>query len=427
MEKYMKVKEFRLKNIPITMIETNKFKTISVFVYFKNKLTRENTTIRSLLSRVLAHSTKELNTKARMTEKLQSLYDAIYGVHNQNIHEASFISYHLEIVDEELVGSHTLFHEAMQFLGNAIFSPNADNGAFNEKVVQEQKRLLQSRIENIYNNKDRFAYKRFLETMASNEPVGISTLGYLEELEKIDARNLYEAYLDMLSSDEVSVILLGNVSELKAITELSFVEDFTNKNSIEVNLYQTSAKPVEKVQRVEEIQDLNQSKLLMGYRIDIPIKHQYSDAVTIFNAMFGGLFVSNLFREVREKHSLAYSVFSHHLAEACMLIVRAGVDEKNVDKAIAIIKEELEKYKNKKVSKPLFDIAKENVLSELDALEDSPNGIANFIHRQTTLQEDLDFKAYKARFEKVKLKDVLALVQSIELDTIYVLKGGSKS
>lgn len=422
----MKVKEFRLKDIPITMIETDKFKTISVFVYFKNKLTRENTTIRSLLSRVLGHSTREYNTKAKMTEKLQSLYDAIYGVHNQNIHEASFISYHLEIVDEELVGSHTLFHEAMQFLGGAIFHPNAENNMFDEKVVQEQKRLLKSRIENIYNNKDRFAYKRFLETMAPNEPVGISTLGYSDALEQIDATSLYDAYLDMLTNDEVHVIILGNISELKAVTELSFVEDFSNNHKIDVNLYASSAKQVEKVQRVEEVQDLNQSKLLMGYRIDIPVKHEYNDAVTIFNAMFGGLFVSNLFREVREKHSLAYSVFSHHLSEACMLIVRAGVDEKNVDKAIQIITEELDKYKNKKVSKPLFDIAKENVLSELDALEDSPNGIANFIHRQASLNEELDFKAYKARFEKVKLKDVLALVQKIELDTIYVLKGGSK-
>lgn len=419
----MKIKEIKLKNVPFTIMQTDKFKTVSVFVYFKNRLTRKNTTMRSLLSRVLGHSTKEFPTKGKMIQKQQDLYDAIFGVSNQNIHECSYISFHMELIDEELLSNHTLFSDGMDFLRKAITEVNAADGAFDKKVVQEQKRLLESRIKNIYNNKDRYAYKRFLENIAPDEAIGISTLGYLEDLKAIDEVSLYKAYEEMLRDDEVSVIILGNVSELKVISELSFIEDFAKEKHLEISHYEKTTKTVTQVKRIEEVQSLNQTKLIMGYRIDVPIKDPLFDGVAIFSAMFGGLFVSSLFREIREKHSLAYSIFSHHIPEANLFVVRAGIDAKNVDKTIALITEELDKYQSKRVSKELFDIAKENLLSEIEGLEDSPNAIANFIHRQSVLEEDLEIASLKERIANVKLKDVLALVQRITLDTIYVLKG----
>ena len=86
-------------------------------------------------------------------------------------------------------------------------------------------------------------------------------------------------------------------------------------------------------------------------------------ALTVLNAIFGGSSSSRLFREVREKRGLAYSVgsYAEQYADMGSVAMYVGTREENVDEACEIIGRELEALRSTGVSADELARAKEHV------------------------------------------------------------------
>ncbi len=85
--------------------------------------------------------------------------------------------------------------------------------------------------------------------------------------------------------------------------------------------------------------------------------------MAILDAIFGGSTSSRLFREVREKRGLAYSVgsYSDHYVDGGMVAMYVGTREENVREACEIIGRELETLRDHGVSAEELERAKEHV------------------------------------------------------------------
>ena len=59
-------------------------------------------------------------------------------------------------------------------------------------------------------NSSYYSLIRCLETMNEDAPFSIRMVGYLEELEKINAKNTYEYYKDMLKKDLIDIFVIGD-------------------------------------------------------------------------------------------------------------------------------------------------------------------------------------------------------------------------
>ena len=68
-------------------------------------------------------------------------------------------------------------------------------------------------------------------------------------------------------------------------------------------------------------------------------------ALQVFNGIFGGFSHSKLFINVREKASLAYYAASRVESHKGLLMVMSGIDAKNYDQAVTIIKEQMQEMK----------------------------------------------------------------------------------
>lgn len=424
----MRIVNKEINNIKTTLITTDKFKTVTFKIFFSGEFSKETATKRSLLARVLSTSSKKYKTKKEMSEKIFDLYDASFGVAAYPSYETSIINYTLEVVNEKYLEDSNITKEALSFLKETCFNPNVSNNAFNEKVFQEEKRLLKATIENVYNNKNRFALRRLLQSMCADEITSISSLGDLEDLQKITKEELYNTYLEMINHDDVSIYVIGDFDIEQMSIDLEKYLKFNKREQKLFPLYFTKRRQNIDSKEVHEQQDINQTKLLMGLRTNITPVDELIIPLVVFNSMYGGLFVSDLFKVVREEHSLAYQIASQISAEAGLLIVSAGIEKENINKTISLIIQELRNYQDGHVDYDLLAVAKENIVNELKEVEDSPHSLLMFIQRQDLLSLDRDINNYIEKVKSVTPEDIIKATKLIELDTIYTLskKTGEK-
>ena len=69
-----------------------------------------------------------------------------------------------------------------------------EDDKFKEQYVETEKQTIRRLIEGKIDNKDSYAFNRCIEEMYKDKAFGIYKYGYIEDLEKINAKELYEVY-----------------------------------------------------------------------------------------------------------------------------------------------------------------------------------------------------------------------------------------
>lgn len=418
----MEIKEVTLNGISTTLIKTSKFKTINIHVVFLGEFSKETATRKSLLTRVLANSTKKYPTKKALATKLLDLYDASAGVVTYPSGKTSITVFSIEIVNEKNLGIKGLTKEAVELLWEVIFNPNLENGLFSEKDFLEQKRLLRERLNNVYNNKTRYALREMLKKMAPEEIISVSSLGSLEDLEKVTNEDLVAQYKEMLEKENVSLYVCGDFEEESMLRDLSLLGEIKSQPH-EHETVLTEPVRVKKVREYFEKQKIKQAKLIMGFRSDVNSKSELYPAALVFNAMYGGIFASDLIRLVREENSLAYTITSMFMDDVMVLVVAAGIDGSKYQLTTDLVIKQLEYYKQGGINPELLQTAKENLTNDLLQIEDNPVQLINFALKNYLHGLNYTVSELEAAIKAVTPEDVQRVALGVNLDTIFLLVG----
>jgi predicted Zn-dependent peptidase len=136
--------------------------------------------------------------------------------------------------------------------------------------------------------------------------------------------------------------------------------------------------------------------------------------LAVLDSIFGGSTSSRLFREVREKRGLAYSVGSYNeqYTDSGLVATYVGTREDNVEEACAIIGAELERLRTEPVSGEELARAKENVKGRLVLSSESTAARMTRISRATLFDLPID-----------SLDEMLAKVDAVEVDDLTELAG----
>jgi predicted Zn-dependent peptidase len=128
--------------------------------------------------------------------------------------------------------------------------------------------------------------------------------------------------------------------------------------------------------------------------------------LAVLDSIFGGSTSSRLFREVREKRGLAYSVGSYNeqYTDSGMVATYVGTREDNVEEACAVIGAELERLRSEPVSAAELARAKENVKGRLVLSSESTAARMSRISRSTLF--DLPIESLDAMLAKVDAVEV---------------------
>ncbi len=420
----MKYNKISLPTYNIHVIETKKFKTITVKVNFKRALKKEEIAYRNVLINVLCESTKDYPTKRLMEMATEDLYDLSYQGSNYISGKYSVVGFDIVFLNEKYteVG---MFDKSIDFLVSMLFNPNLDetNKQFNKRAFNMAYNLLESNLKSLKESPNMYSRMRMLEIMEPKSVTSLRSCGYMEDLEKIDSKKLYKYYLDMLKKDIVDIFIIGDVKTDK-VTKI--IENKFNINTLKKQSESHFIVPKTKrllPKTIKEKSNYSQSQLVMGYKMFNLSDFELRYVLNVYNYILGGGPDSKLFKNAREKHSLCYSISSTGQPLNSIMIISAGINTKNFDKTVSVVKKEVKQMIKGNFTNDDIVKAKITYLNSLKELEDNPQSILSLYVGMEYLNSH-DMNTRINNINKVTKSDVVKLASKIHLDTIYLLEGG---
>jgi predicted Zn-dependent peptidase len=414
-----------LEGLKLHVIKTEKYKTNTIVFKMKTPLDQKSVTYRALLPHVLQSNSKKFPTTAKLRAYLDELYGALFYVDLAKKGEYHVISFTIEVANEKfLSNSESLLERAFQFLAEVLKQPNADNGAFDRTTVENEKRSLRQRIQSLYDDKMKYSNFRLIQEMCKEEPYSLNVHGQLEEVDSITAESLYRYYEEALTENELDLYVVGDI-------ESDIVEKITKKL---LNFAPRTAKTIDsrgttqirEVKEVKEAQDVKQGKLNIGYRTNIFYGDEDYYALQIFNGIFGGFSHSKLFLNVREKASLAYYVASRIESHKGLMFVMSGIDNKNYEKAVSIIKEQMQEMILGHFSQEEIDQTKAVIKNQLLETIDTARGMVEILYHNVISKQDISFNDWMSKMDEVTREEIISVANKIKADTIYFLTEGGQ-
>lgn len=415
---------FKHNNINYKLINTNKYKMVTGIVSMARPLKKEDYTYYSLLNRLIGSSSKKYSSKKEIANKMFELYDCSVYMTTNFSYKSANSCFIFQTISKEYCNDKLIVKKCIDLLKEIMFNPLIEDNKFNLKNFNEEVKALENDIKNIYNNKKKYAYKKLLEGIEPNSLISCSMLGDIDVLKTITPKKLYNFYQQVLNESMINIGVIGNITKEEVIL---YFDDFNLLSKCyNMQLYPKTVNFKDKTLILTEKQDIVQAKLLMGFRYDIDYQSEYYIPLTIFNAMFGGMFGSSLFMNIRERLSLTYDINSELIINKKILLVSCGIDEKNIEIVSDLVIKELENYKEGKIDENLFVIAKDFLINDLLEMQDSQYSILSFeldnlISKRPSLDELLN------QINTSKIEDIIEVSKMIKLDTIFSLVPGDNN
>ena len=419
----MEVRQFDDLGYKLTSIKTDKFKTNLIAVSFQSEINRETVTSRALLPYVLRNATEKFPSKKEINAYLETLYGASLSTTVEKKGKTHNIKFYMALANEKfLANREPLLEEGVELLKEVIFKPCFVDGVFKESIVDVEKRLLKEYIESIYDDKVSYALQKLVEVMCKGESFSISSIGYAEDLEKITPATLMQTYQKMLTEDQVSFTVVGDIDH-ETVYEIFKKHIRFNQPTKNAQIIDHETKEIQEVQIVKEEQEITQGKLNIGYRTNTRIGDTDYLPLLVFNGMFGGYAHSKLFMNVREKESLCYYCASRLDNYKGLMYVYSGIEIQNYEKALKIIDAQLKDMQEGRFTEKEIDLAKKSLInSKLESL-DLASGMMAHEALNALLPEPLTVEEWISQINAVTAEDVKRVALKIEEDAIFFLTG----
>ena len=417
-----KEKEIK-KGIKLHEIQTDKFKTNLIAVFLTMPITRENVTKDALISAVLRRGSKNMPTLAQISQEMEEMYGASFDCGIDKTGDNHVLKFYIETINDNFVTQkdENMLKTAIEKLLEIIFNPLIENKAFKQEYINQEKENIKRIINGKVDNKARYAFDRCLEEMYKDRPYGLYKYGYIEDLEKINAENLYEYYQKMISECKIDIFVSGNIDEVTRI-----VEENENIKKLQEREPQYIINRIEKKEETQEKEvieqmDVTQGKVVIGLDLRLDDEKQMYDAA-VYNAILGGSANSKMFQEVREKASLAYTAGSRYIRYKSNIFIKCGIEIKNYQKAMEIIRKQLEDMKNGIFTDEDIKNAKKGIISVIKSIDDEQDTqiTYQFGHELTNIKTTEE--EYTEKINKVTKEDIIKVAKSITINTVYFLK-----
>ena len=282
------IKEIK-QGIKLHCIDTNKFKTNLMAVFITLPLNKETITLDTVIPAVLKRGTAKLNTQEEISKKLENMYGASFDCGVEKIGDNHVIKFYLEALNDNFIpenSNQNISKDSIDLLLDIILNPYIENDKFKNEYVEAEKNNIRRLIEAKIDNKDQYALNRCIEEMYKNKPYGLYKYGYIEDLEKINAENLYKYYIELINTSKIDIFISGEL-DTKEILEL--VKNNENIKKLKerkpnyiVNNEQTENKEEIKVKEIQDKMDVTQGKLVIGLDVELndynskfPIRKNY--------------------------------------------------------------------------------------------------------------------------------------------------------
>jgi len=288
------------------------------------------------------------------------------------------------------------------------------NSVLPPEEVEKERGVVLQEISMNQDNPGRFVYNRFHRSFWQGHPLGAPVLGTPESIRSVHRDRLLEHKRSHYLSGATIVSAAGNV-EHDQIVELS--EDLLS--GLPSGTPHSSASPKGWRPAIAEYahhqRPMEQTQFYMGYPLP-PAGNVHRNCLAVFNQILGCGMSSRLFREVRERRSLAYSVNSNMASytDSGGLLIFAGTRPERAREAIDVCHAEVMRFCNETISDEQMESAKQQIRSKrLMALDDCELQVRRISNNTSILGEPEPLGPSLEAFAAITAEDIRSMAQEL--------------
>ncbi|MFH0857281.1 MAG: pitrilysin family protein [Candidatus Magasanikbacteria bacterium] len=341
---------------------------------------------------------KRRNTLAltREIDRLGAEYNAFTGKEYTGYYiktDASYIETSLDILSDMLF--HSLF-DAKEM--------EREKGPIIEEIRMYNDNPLMN-IENI-----------FEDTLYAGCPLGRDIAGTVKHVQSYKREDVLAFKEKYYQPSNMTLVIAGNIDEkTKDLVENYFGKHVDTKKPV------TTYKPAEfgptakKSRFVVEQKKTDQAQLMLGFPA-FDYNAEENPTVSVLNTIFGGSMSSRLFIQIRERRGLAYMIRSgrENFIDSGYVYIQAGLEAKNIPKAIDVVVKEIEKLIEKGVSKQELEDAKTHVRGAFTLAQESSSFQANWYAKEALFAHEIKTpEEWLELLDKVTEKDIIRIAKKI--------------
>ncbi|MBX5467032.1 MAG: insulinase family protein [Firmicutes bacterium] len=375
----------------------------------------------ALIPAVLRRATRRWTTTRALWQRLEELYGAHFRAEVGKVADRQLLSFHLDVVHGRFLPGHPdTVAAGLDFLEEVMRHPlTVGDRAFDAAVVEEEKALLQRRMEGVINDKGQYAAVRLLEAVAEGRRFGIRKWGRPEDLAAIDAQSLYAYYETVRQTRPLMVLAVG---EVEPATLEAFLGRVGEDSGAAVALDPLAPyEPWHREAEVIERQAVSQGKLLQAYATGRTAAAPDFPALLMYAGVLGGFPHSKLFVNVREKHSMAYYAYARLDGALGLMTVGAGIEFAHYETVRRLIREAVEAMAAGAVTEQELAFTFEAYRNEIEAEHDAPDLLIGRQLEEALVGGGWSGPALIEALSRVRREDIARVAEGVALDTTYFL------
>jgi predicted Zn-dependent peptidase len=391
-------------------ISTTQFKTNLIVLRFFSPIEEATTAAHALLPDVLLSGTTRYPTRRTLQTALERLFDTRIRTSVMRLGTKRVTQFSVEYLDDS-VAPFSVAQEAISLLADVIYHPNLMEGQFDPLIVEREKRLMIEELEASEENKNYIANKAFKEVLFAGEEYLVDVDGTLPQAALIEGALLKQVYDELLSSP-------GLIVSVGASDPTPYLAVFQGKSE-GVTLIDRQTTLRSHPQRLSATSRFLQASVMIGYRTPICFDDPLYYAMILADSILGGSQSSLLFEQVREVHSLAYSVYSTYQGAKGVMVIHAGVDHAAVHQATQLMLDQVLRLQSGEFGLAFFENAKNLWMQEVETVYDTNTGTALKVIHDWALGRDGSKYDSIQQMQRVTKTDVMKAANTLVLDTVY--------
>lgn len=390
-------------------ISSNKFSDVSVAIRTQLPLERSTITAYNILVYMLKTKTELFKTKQALISNLNEAYGMKLACGLSSYGADLILTTRIQYIRSDWIEEEDYIHKVKEITDQVLFHSVLDEASF-----EEAKYLYRNKLTRILDDPDGLAIYTCLTTLNTNHEISIPIQGSLDDLDQLtlqDIQNVYSAYLKA----DKHIFVCGCLDE-EMKTYLERMDSSSKLNSTR------SLLPILDYQEEIIEKNISQSSLALVYATSTDILSEDYYKMFVMNSLLGQSPTSLLFEEVREKHSLCYSISSYLIQFDGALIITLGTNKENIEKAIDLINQQIQRIIDLDFDPELLNTAKKDCIDSLIVAQDYPFSQIDQKFMDVLLSRDTDRDKKIKNIQKVSLEDVSAAAKKLKKISSVIVK-----
>lgn len=251
-----------------------------------------------------------------------------------------------------------------------LFEDVLFHSTFPEHEMEKEKSVILDEIASYLDSPEESIMDDFEDLLFANSGLGHNILGLESDLKSIDKKDVYDFMLSNYNTEEIIIAVAGSYtkSQMERVANKIFGKIKRNVPTKRNDLVTGSESNTIVVHK-----PINQAHYMLGKQT-FGIYDDRKTAMLLLNNMLGGIGMSSILNlGIREKHGIAYTIESNLTlySDTGNFSIYLGTDEEKLNKAVRLVKKELDTLKSQPISAYQLQRAKQKFKGQIALAEEN--------------------------------------------------------